>query len=180
MISPVIFSRCNSAGKWRRAGTGSVHLSAEGLAGLKGDHARSGQRLPDSIVRGVPLSAAIPQVFAVAAAGDAAGNTRWRCEDHREGKTGCCHFGECADRCASPITRFCHRNGIGFTHWVQDNYSRRWNFVLRRNIGAAASVATFPFQWLDKWVARNSDAVVAISPGFRTLVAAVGAREVSR
>jgi colanic acid biosynthesis glycosyl transferase WcaI len=77
------------------------------------------------------------------------------------------------------LLRACLRRGIGFAHWVQDDYSLALAFILRRRIGAAASLATLPFRWLDSWVARNSDAVVSISPEFLPRLRRLGARSES-
>jgi len=51
--------------------------------------------------------------------------------------------------------------------------------VLRRRLGPLACAASFPFQCIDKWTALNSDAVVAISPGFVPLLQAWGVRSES-
>ncbi|HEY1160731.1 MAG TPA: glycosyltransferase family 4 protein [Terracidiphilus sp.] len=77
------------------------------------------------------------------------------------------------------LLRFCRRRGIGFAHWVQDDYSLALDFTLRRKIGAAAGLATLPYRWLDGWVARNSEAVVSISPGFIPRLRHLGARSES-
>jgi len=77
------------------------------------------------------------------------------------------------------LLRFCRRRGIGFAHWVQDDYSAALEFLLRRRIGVAAGLAVSPFRWLDGWVARNSDAVVSISPGFVPRLRHLGARSES-
>jgi glycosyltransferase involved in cell wall biosynthesis len=77
------------------------------------------------------------------------------------------------------LLRSCRRLGIGFTHWVQDDYSLALDFILRRRIGAAAGLATLPYRWLDGWVARNSGAVVSISTGFIPRLRSLGARRES-
>jgi glycosyltransferase involved in cell wall biosynthesis len=77
------------------------------------------------------------------------------------------------------LLRSCHRRGIGFAHWVQDDYSAALEFLLRRRIGVAAGLAVSPFRWLDGWVARNSDAVVSISPDFVPRLRRMGARSES-
>jgi colanic acid biosynthesis glycosyl transferase WcaI len=68
----------------------------------------------------------------------------------------------------------CHRRGIGFVHWIQDVYYKALQFVFRRKLGALASLLSFPFELLEKQVARRSDANIAIAPAFRDLLAEWG------
>jgi hypothetical protein len=75
------------------------------------------------------------------------------------------------------LLRCCRRLDIAFVHWVQDAYSLALEYVLRLKIGRAARVAVLPYRWLDRWVARNSDGVVAISDAFVPLLRRWGARE---
>jgi colanic acid biosynthesis glycosyl transferase WcaI len=75
------------------------------------------------------------------------------------------------------VLRLCRRLGIDFVHWVQDVYSVALEYVLRLKIGPAARPATLPYRWLDKWVVRNSNGVVAISEGFVPLLRRWGACE---
>lgn len=60
----------------------------------------------------------------------------------------------------------CHRKGIGFVHWVQDMYSPALDFVLRRRVGFLATAIVSPFRLMEAWIVRNSELVIAISPGF--------------
>jgi glycosyltransferase involved in cell wall biosynthesis len=63
---------------------------------------------------------------------------------------------------------YCRTRGIGFVHWVQDIYYRAVEFFLRRKLGAAFSrLLSAPLRLLEMTIAAHSDAVIAISPGFR-------------
>jgi colanic acid biosynthesis glycosyl transferase WcaI len=68
----------------------------------------------------------------------------------------------------------CRREGIGFVHWVQDVYCRAIQFFLREKLGALATLLSFPFEQLEKCVARRSDAAVVISPAFGDILLAWG------
>jgi glycosyltransferase involved in cell wall biosynthesis len=73
----------------------------------------------------------------------------------------------------------CRRQRIGFVHWVQDDYGMALDFMLRGKIGGAARIVTLPFRKLDGWVARNSSAVVSISPGFAPRLRRLGVQSES-
>lgn len=153
-----------------------VHVTADGLAGPKGNLSPAADDIHDLVLRGVPLSRHFRKYspwrrmltqrqYALALANIIAvekpevvisGNTPTDIQVY--------------------LLRFCRRNDIAFAHWVQDVYCRALAFILRRRLGPLASAAAFPFQCLDKWVVRNSDAVVAISPGFLPLLQNWGAR----
>jgi glycosyltransferase involved in cell wall biosynthesis len=74
------------------------------------------------------------------------------------------------------ILRYCHSRHIGFVHWVQDVYSHAIAFVLRPKFGHLTALPVAPFRWLDRWVARTADGVVAISPGFQPVLRQWGVR----
>jgi colanic acid biosynthesis glycosyl transferase WcaI len=61
----------------------------------------------------------------------------------------------------------CHRNGVGFVHWVQDIYHHAIEFFLRRKVGSVAKPLSFPFLKLEQLVASWSDGVITIAPAFR-------------
>jgi glycosyltransferase involved in cell wall biosynthesis len=65
----------------------------------------------------------------------------------------------------------CRRLGVGFVHWVQDVYYHAIHFFFRRKFGGLAALFSFPFEQLEKSVARKSDGVVVISPSFRDIMA---------
>jgi len=156
-----------------------VHLSAQGLDGPKGNLSAAADGAQDLVVRGVPLSGyfhkyspwrrlVTQRQYALALAGIIA-----------KEKPEVVISGNTPTDIQAYLLGFCHRNDIGFAHWVQDVYSKALEFVLRRRLGRLAGVASFPFQCLDKWTVRHSDAVVAISPGFLPLLRNWGARSES-
>lgn len=68
------------------------------------------------------------------------------------------------------LLRHCRTRGTRFVHWIQDVYCQAIEFFLKRKIGALASLATIPFRQVEKYVARESDAVVVICDAFAELL----------
>jgi len=153
-----------------------VHLTAGRLAGPKGNLDATAGDAHDLVLRSVPLSGyfrkyspwrrlVAQRQYALDLAGIIA-----------EERPDVVISGNTPTDIQAHLLKFCHRNGTGFAHWVQDVYSKALEFVLRRRLGPLAGAASFPFRCLDKWTVRNSDAVVAISPGFLPLLQHWGAR----
>jgi len=69
---------------------------------------------------------------------------------------------------------YCRRNQVGFVHWVQDVYCRALEFFLRRRIGRAAAMLSFPFYKLERLVATRADAAIVIAPAFADILAGWG------
>jgi colanic acid biosynthesis glycosyl transferase WcaI len=64
----------------------------------------------------------------------------------------------------------CHTGNIAFVHWVQDVYCEAMNFFLRKKIGRLSNIVAFPFQKLEKAIARGSEANIVIASAFGTLL----------
>lgn len=68
----------------------------------------------------------------------------------------------------------CRRDGVRFVHWVQDVYYLAIHFFLQKQVGALSPLLSFPFQLLEKQIARRSDANVVIAPAFGDLLGSWG------
>jgi glycosyltransferase involved in cell wall biosynthesis len=68
----------------------------------------------------------------------------------------------------------CRGERIGFIHWVQDVYCRAIQFFLRKTVGPLAALLSFPFELLEKYVARTTDGAVVISAAFGDILRAWG------
>ncbi len=70
----------------------------------------------------------------------------------------------------------CHRRGIAFVHWAQDMYGHALRFFLRRKIGILAAPVSFPFQQLEKIIAKRSEANIVISHAFSEILTGWGVK----
>jgi colanic acid biosynthesis glycosyl transferase WcaI len=156
-----------------------LHLSAEGLPGPKGKLATELADGSGVVIRGVPLSGHFRKYSPLR-----------RVVTQRQYALDLVNIldretpdvvlsGNTPTDIQGYLLLSCLRRNIGFVHWVQDDYSLALDFVLRRKVGVAAVVATLPYQWLDGWVARNSNAIVSISPDFLERLRRLGARATS-
>jgi glycosyltransferase involved in cell wall biosynthesis len=156
-----------------------LHLTAQGLDGPKGNLSAAANGASDLVVRGVQLSGHFrkysPWRRLVTQRQYALSLARIIAEEQPDVVIS----GNTPTDVQAYLLRFCHRRNIGFAHWVQDVYCKALEFMLRRRLGPLAGAVSYPYRWLDRWTVRNSDAVVAISPGFLPLLEEWGARSES-
>ncbi|MGA3043256.1 MAG: glycosyltransferase family 4 protein [Bryobacteraceae bacterium] len=154
-----------------------LHLTAEGLPGPKGKLQAAAGDKPGLVIQGVPLSNHFRKYSPVRRLVTQRQYARDLESIIDRERPQVVLSGNTPSDVQAQLLRSCRRHGIGFVHWVQDVYSVALDYVLRLKIGPAARLATLPYRWLDKWVVRNSDGVVAISQGFVPLLRRWGARE---
>jgi len=158
-------------------GHGVLHVSAEGLPGPKGKLQAAAGDVPGLAIRGVKLSNHFRKYSPVRRLVTQRQYARDLATIIERERPQVVLSGNTPSDVQAQLLRSCRRLGIGFVHWVQDVYSVALDYVLRLKIGPAARPATLPYRWLDQWVVRNSDGVVAISRGFVPLLRRWGARE---
>jgi len=154
-----------------------LHLAAEGLPGPKGKLQSLGGAPAGLEIRGVPLSRSFRKYSATRRL-----VAQWQYARDLEGivereRPDVVLSGNTPIDAQARLLRCCRRLDIGFVHWVQDVYSLALEYVLRMKIGPAARPAALPYRWLEQWVVRHSDGVVAISKGFVPLLRRWGARD---
>ncbi len=151
-----------------------THVYADGLPGPKGKlkpNAADSSRLK---IRGVKLGAHFRKYSPFRRLWTQRAYAKALCDVIREERPDVVLSGNTPIDVQSNLLAFCKEQKIGFIHWVQDVYFRALEYLLRPKIGPLAKAVVFPFQQIEKDVVLSSDSVVAIAPGFRTLLSSWG------
>lgn len=154
-----------------------THAYAQGLPGPKGNLGAGAADSSRLQIRGVQLSSQFRQYSPVRRLLTQRTYARTLCALIREEAPDVVLSGNTPIDVQSEILGFCARQEIGFVHWVQDVYFRALEFLLRPKLGPLAKMAIFPFRQIEKDVVLNSDSVVVIAPGFRSLLSQWGLAE---
>jgi colanic acid biosynthesis glycosyl transferase WcaI len=157
-----------------RRGHWVTHAYAEGLPGPKGKLKPGDADSSRLKIRGVKLSSQFRKYSPIRRLLTQRTYTRTLCELIREERPDVVLSGNTPIDVQAGVLAFCARQEIGFVHWVQDVYFRALEFLLRPKLGPLAPLAVFPFRQMERNVVLNSDSVVAIAPGFRSLLSGWG------